>query len=89
MSLAKSKQKREYGSRTMGGGGSLRGVVSREYARQAVRRLGFVAAKMHEAMMASMLSHGGEDDAEWLNDTFKPMVDALIHFEQEFDDGDE
>lgn len=56
-----------------------------------VRRLGFVALKVHEVVMSRLVTED-EGLAELFNDVFKPMVDALVHFDfsdTEVDDGED
>lgn len=49
--------------------------------RTVVRRLGLVAIKAHEVLMSRLIEEGQVAMAEALNDAFKPLADALIHFE--------
>jgi len=46
-----------------------------------VRRLGVVALAAFNQMMSNCLSRGSEELAEALNDSLKPLVDALLHFD--------
>jgi len=52
-----------------------------------VRRLGFVALKMHEVIM-SRLMRESPALAEEFNDVFKPAVDWLLHFEMSEREGE-
>lgn len=57
----------------------------------SVRRLGYVAAKMHESIMSALLN-ADDASAESFNDAFKPFVDGLLNFDvesEEVDDGTE
>lgn len=58
------------------------GLTSAEVV-TVVRRLGYVAAKMHQTMMSNLVASGNESVAEAFNDAFKPVVDWLLHFELE------
>lgn len=69
------------------------GVATRATAISAVRRLGYVAAVMHEAIMNSLV-RGDDAFAADFNDEFKPIVDWLLNFDvsratPEDEDGDE
>jgi len=44
-----------------------------------VRRMGYVAAKVHEVVMARLVVDD-QELAERFNDIFKPLVDIMIHF---------
>lgn len=48
-----------------------------------VRRLGFVALKVFETIQGNLVSAGRHSYAEALNDSLKPLVDMLVHFELE------
>lgn len=48
-----------------------------------VRRLGFVALKVFETIQGNLVSSGRHQYAEALNDSLKPLVDMLVHFELE------
>lgn len=45
--------------------------------------MGFVAAKLHEALMANLIANRKEELAATLNDELKPAVDFLVHFDLE------
>jgi len=51
-----------------------------------VRRLGYIALKMHEVIM-SRLGEGDAGTAERFNDMFKPLAEMLIRFDLEDRDG--
>lgn len=57
-----------------------------------VRRLGVVALRVFETIQANLVSNGREQYAEALNDSLKPLVDLLLHFdigsETEVSDGE-
>lgn len=46
-----------------------------------VRRLGFVALKVFETIQGNLVSAGRHQYAEALNDSLKPLVDCLVHFD--------
>jgi len=48
-----------------------------------VRRLGHVALAVFNTMMSNLVSNGRSQYAEALNDSLKPLVDCLLHFELE------
>lgn len=51
-----------------------------------IRRMGYVLSKVHEIVMARLIAQGEGDLAERFNDTLKPLVDLLVHFELGSDD---
>jgi len=55
--------------------------------RVIVRRLGYVALKVHETVMSRLRQDSDARLAEAFNDIFKPVVDMLLHFDLE--DGDD
>lgn len=46
-----------------------------------VRRLGYVALKIHHTVMNDLIAVGDQQGAERFNNAFKPMVDYLLSFE--------
>jgi len=48
-----------------------------------VRRLGYVALRVHEVVMGRLTSQEEYSMAESFNDLFKPLCDLLVHFELE------
>jgi len=46
-----------------------------------IRRMGFIAIKIHEVVMGRLTSQGEHELAERFNDCFKPVADMLVHFE--------
>lgn len=46
-----------------------------------VRRLGGVALAVFNTIMSNLVSSGRDQYAEALNDSLKPLVDCLLHFE--------
>lgn len=48
-----------------------------------VRRLGHVALQVFNTIQGNLVSSGRHQYAEALNDSLKPLVDLLVHFELE------
>lgn len=48
-----------------------------------IRRLGYVAAKVHQHLMDDLIRRGDQVTAERVNNCFKPLVDMLINFSLE------
>jgi len=63
--------------------GPSRGELTRAEIVTVVRRLGFVALKVFETIQGNLVSSGRHQYAEALNDSLKPLVDLLVHFELE------
>lgn len=57
------------------------GLVEAQVATTIIRRLGFVACKVHESVMRSLLNKNEQETAERFNDCFKPIVDMLLNFD--------
>lgn len=71
-------------SKRMGAGrqaGNRTGELSRAELVTTVRRLGYVALRVHEVVMGQLISTDRHELAEQFNDLFKPLADLLIHFE--------
>jgi len=62
------------------------GVADAAVINTVVRRLGFVALQVFNTIQGNLVSHGRHEYAEALNDSLKPLVDMLLHFELESDD---
>lgn len=45
-----------------------------------VRRMGVVMLRAHEVMMSALIAQGDARVAEALNDSLKPAIDYLLHF---------
>lgn len=58
-------------------------ALNRQQIQAVVRRFGFVLQKAFEMMMSRLIADGEERLAETLNDSLKPAVDWLLHFELE------
>lgn len=56
-------------------------------AQTVVRRLGFLALKAHEVIMSRLIEEESPL-AVTFQDAFKPLVDAMVHFEIGDDDGE-
>lgn len=63
--------------------GSVRTTPDLATVTTVVRRLGYVAVKVHETVMANLLAEGKEEVAEAFNDVFKPLADAMLNFDIE------
>jgi len=61
--------------------GLSRGELSRAEIVTVVRRLGYVALRVFETIQGNLVSSGRHQYAEALNDSLKPLVDLLVHFE--------
>lgn len=61
--------------------GTLPGLLDRAVIVTTVRRMGYIAVKMHEVIMGGLVRDGKEALAEQFNDVFKPLADMLLHFE--------
>lgn len=48
-----------------------------------MRRLGYVASRVHEVIISNLIAADKRELAELYNDIAKPIVDALLHFELE------
>lgn len=63
--------------------GQSLGELSRSEIVTVVRRLGFVALQVFNTIQGNLVSSGRHQYAEALNDSLKPLVDLLVHFELE------
>jgi len=63
--------------------GPSRGELTRAEIVTVVRRLGYVALRVFETIQGNLVSSGRHQYAEALNDSLKPLVDLLVHFELE------
>jgi len=64
------------------------GAMNRAELVTTVRRLGYVALRVHEVVMGRLTTDQRYELAEQFNDLFKPLADMLVHFELK-DDGKE
>lgn len=64
-------------------GQNLVGAADAATINTVVRRLGFVALRVFETIQGNLVSSGRHEYAEALNDSLKPLVDMLVHFELE------
>lgn len=46
-----------------------------------VRRFGYILAKAHEVIISRLIANQDDRLAEVVNDTLKPVVDWLLHFD--------
>lgn len=77
-----SSIKREYGTRKMGAGRQPgAAALDRLTINTVVRRLGDVADKALQSMMSNLIANDEHGLAEALNDSLKPAVDYLLHFD--------
>jgi len=79
-----AKAKASQLSRRMGAGrepGTAPGDLSRAELVTTIRRLGYVALRIHEVVMGRLVEQGSQQMAEHFNDWFKPLADLLVHFE--------
>lgn len=67
--------------RRMGAGGVAARTTDAVTVNTVVRRLGYIAVKVHETVMANLIHGGNAETAEQFNDIFKPLCDALLNFE--------
>jgi len=72
-----SKSRRDYAGET--GRGSASSLSASELT-TIVRRLGYIACKLHETIMSKLIADGDDVLAEQFNDAFKPVADWLIQF---------
>lgn len=67
--------------RRMGAGGVAARTTDAVTVNTVVRRLGYIAVKVQETVMANLIHGGNAETAEQFNDIFKPLCDALLNFE--------
>lgn len=77
----------DHGSRRIGRPSAS--TLSAAQMESVVRRMGFVLSKAHEEMMRNLLQSGQVHLAEDVNDSLKPLVDALLHFEITYAEGND
>jgi len=62
---------------------TLAGETTRAELVTTVRRLGYIALRIHEVVMGQLTRTERYELAEQFNDLFKPLADLLAHFELE------
>lgn len=61
--------------------GTPPGALDRATIITVVRRLGYVALQVFNTIQGNLVSSGRHQYAEALNDSLKPLVDMLVHFD--------
>lgn len=67
--------------RRMGAGGVAARSADAVTVNTVIRRLGYVAAKVHETVMSNLEGSGEEETAKRFDMIFQPLVQALLGFD--------